>query len=423
MNVSDRGLLGLAVDPGWPGRPYVYVLYTRDADIGGSSPKYGTAGTDADTCPNADHAGCVVSGRLVRVRLDPATDQAVGSPTGSIDGWCQQFSSHSIGDLRFGADGMLYASAGEGASFNYADYGQTGNPVRRSRSTRAARCARRTSGPRATRSATAAPSSASAPMAARPRSSPTDCATRSASPCAPARTSCGWATWAGGRGRSSIGSPRPARVSGELRVALLRGRRGPERVRRPQQAAVRDPVRAGRRGVGARRTGRTTTAAASTSALRPHSCRVGRRLRLHGRRLPCRLPGRRSSSRTTRATASGTCRAAPDGLPTRRRSARSTTAGCTRSSSSRRPTGTCSTPTSTTGSIVRVTYGRPTAAATAAPTSGVAPLAVQLDGTASTGTRGRVRLGPRRRRPVRRRDGRAPSRTASRPGPTRCVCG
>ena len=39
MNVSDRGLLGLAVDPGWPGRPYIYVLYTRDADIGGTLPQ------------------------------------------------------------------------------------------------------------------------------------------------------------------------------------------------------------------------------------------------------------------------------------------------------------------------------------------------------------------------------------------------
>src|SRR6266542_1366238 len=28
-NYWDRGLLGLAVDPGWPSRPYIYVLYTR----------------------------------------------------------------------------------------------------------------------------------------------------------------------------------------------------------------------------------------------------------------------------------------------------------------------------------------------------------------------------------------------------------
>ena len=45
-----------------------------------------------------------------------------------IEDWCQQFPSHSIGDLEFGADGALYASGGEGASFDYADYGQSGNP-------------------------------------------------------------------------------------------------------------------------------------------------------------------------------------------------------------------------------------------------------------------------------------------------------
>ena len=63
-----------------------------------------------------------------------------GSPQTLIsDQWCQQFPSHSIGDLNFGPDGDLYASAGDGASFNYADYGQSGAaPVRRRRRTRAA---------------------------------------------------------------------------------------------------------------------------------------------------------------------------------------------------------------------------------------------------------------------------------------------
>ena len=45
-----------------------------------------------------------------------------------VEGWCQQFPGHSIGTLAFGPDGALYAGGGEGASFQFADYGQTGDP-------------------------------------------------------------------------------------------------------------------------------------------------------------------------------------------------------------------------------------------------------------------------------------------------------
>ena len=46
-----------------------------------------------------------------------------------VEDWCQQYSSHTVGDIAFGADGALYASGGEGASFHFADYGQSGNPL------------------------------------------------------------------------------------------------------------------------------------------------------------------------------------------------------------------------------------------------------------------------------------------------------
>ena len=46
-----------------------------------------------------------------------------------IEDWCQQYPSHSIGSLAFGADGALYVSGGDGASFNFVDYGQDGAPV------------------------------------------------------------------------------------------------------------------------------------------------------------------------------------------------------------------------------------------------------------------------------------------------------
>ena len=37
-NYWDRGLLGMALDPGFPTNPYVYVLYAYDAPIGGTAP-------------------------------------------------------------------------------------------------------------------------------------------------------------------------------------------------------------------------------------------------------------------------------------------------------------------------------------------------------------------------------------------------
>ena len=69
-NFWDRGLLGLALDPNFPANPYVYVLYTHDAAIGGTAPRWGTAGATFDGCPSPPGAtadGCVVSGRLSRL--------------------------------------------------------------------------------------------------------------------------------------------------------------------------------------------------------------------------------------------------------------------------------------------------------------------------------------------------------------------
>jgi glucose/arabinose dehydrogenase len=114
----DRGLLGIALDPSFPTRSVIYALYTYDAPIGGTAPVYN------DACADPTGAGCKVSGRLSRILPD-------GSEQVMIEDWCQQYPSHSIGSLAFGPDGQLYASGGDGASFNWVDYGQGGGIVNR----------------------------------------------------------------------------------------------------------------------------------------------------------------------------------------------------------------------------------------------------------------------------------------------------
>ena len=137
-NFWDRGLLGLAVDPNFSTNNYIYVLYSYDAPIGGTPPRWGQpspvqtsdpcpAPTDNPPGPGATTDGCVISGRLSRLTAVGSTWTASEQPL--LNDWCQQFPSHSIGSLDFGADGYLYVSGGDGASFNNADWGQFGGTV------------------------------------------------------------------------------------------------------------------------------------------------------------------------------------------------------------------------------------------------------------------------------------------------------
>jgi glucose/arabinose dehydrogenase len=139
---GDRGLLGLELDPEFTkGRPYVYALYTWDHVLSNPTPwdpkdpEYGTPGVSGDPgCKDQNPSNsCLVSGRLVRLTenlLSPnhAVEEG-GLPKEEelVQGWCQQFSSHSIGELQFGPEGALYASGGDGAAYeSIADYGQLG---------------------------------------------------------------------------------------------------------------------------------------------------------------------------------------------------------------------------------------------------------------------------------------------------------
>jgi glucose/arabinose dehydrogenase len=124
-NFWDRGLLGLELHPDFPTTPY--VLYTLDRRPGGTIPTWGNPGETSDNCPSPPgptSSGCAVTARLSR--LVAAGDVMSGAEQVLVEDWCQQFPSHSIGSLAFGLDGALYASAGDGASFFYVDYGQFG---------------------------------------------------------------------------------------------------------------------------------------------------------------------------------------------------------------------------------------------------------------------------------------------------------
>ena len=132
-NFWDRGLMGLELHPNFPTVPSVYVIYTYDKDPNNAQvPRWGTPGATSDGCPTPPGAttdGCVVSGRLSRLEASAGSNVSTGTESVLVEGWGQQYPSHSMDTVMFGPDGALYASAGDGASFTFADYGQDGNPL------------------------------------------------------------------------------------------------------------------------------------------------------------------------------------------------------------------------------------------------------------------------------------------------------
>jgi len=111
----DRGLVGLAIDPDYPAKPYIYAFYAVDAPPGQTPPVY------QDLCPGGN---CPANSRVVKI---VANGNVMASKTTLREAWCHDNYSHSAADLFFDSSRALYVSHGDGASFNYVDFDPSPN--------------------------------------------------------------------------------------------------------------------------------------------------------------------------------------------------------------------------------------------------------------------------------------------------------
>jgi glucose/arabinose dehydrogenase len=117
--VEDRGLLGLAIDPDYATNGYVYLLYTHDDD-----------GNPNDASPKVSLLTRVTSNPSNRDVALPGSETIIlgstavipcPSPGPLVNCIPANETSHSIGTVRFGADGKLWVGNGDGASYSFAD--------------------------------------------------------------------------------------------------------------------------------------------------------------------------------------------------------------------------------------------------------------------------------------------------------------
>ena len=109
---SERGLLGVAVDPNFSVNHYVYLYYTHN--------EFGVCPTGQPT--NLNNPVNRVS-RFVMTgdAVDPATEKVLINNIPSPNG------NHNSGDLGFGKDGYLYATVGDGNCDYKGDSGCAGS--------------------------------------------------------------------------------------------------------------------------------------------------------------------------------------------------------------------------------------------------------------------------------------------------------
>ncbi len=111
---SERGLLGVAVDPEFTTNHFIYLFYTYRKP-GGHCNNSGGAAVDANYPVN----------RVARFELSGST-VLTGTETVLVDNMPSPNGNHNAGDLAFGADGYLYITIGDGGC-DYAGGGCAGS--------------------------------------------------------------------------------------------------------------------------------------------------------------------------------------------------------------------------------------------------------------------------------------------------------
>ena len=113
---SERGLLGVAIDPSFAANHYVYLYYTFNKNAAG--------------CPTSSTTTPVE--RISRFTLDVPTANVIDPATELVllDGVLNFAGNHNGGQLRVGPDGYLYAGIGDGGCDYAGDSGCGGRERR-----------------------------------------------------------------------------------------------------------------------------------------------------------------------------------------------------------------------------------------------------------------------------------------------------
>ncbi len=114
LDNGDRGLLTVIADPEWDSNGYIYLGYIVDPDADSSDDEQESFGRIIRLTTTRDLNGDLVADPTSRKTLIGATWTS-GIPSLHY--------SHSIGDMRFAADGSLFITTGDGAHYDLTDAG------------------------------------------------------------------------------------------------------------------------------------------------------------------------------------------------------------------------------------------------------------------------------------------------------------